>query len=318
MSNKLTSQSLQGIWAGLTMCWDDEFRFDTETYSRNIERMLNEKVYGMYTTGSTGEFYAIDYDEYKDMVDIVSDLCGKAAMALQIGCCSDATHKTIKLLEYAAGKEAVGGIQVNIPYWMELTDRELIQFFKDLYNACPDMPLIHYNIPRAKRFLTGDDYLRIKEAAPNLIGSKFTFAGTYFGELQNAIIANPDISFFVAENLLVSSMQIGARGCYSSIVGTNPAITLGMYAKSEAHQWDEAIQVQNKINRFITDFFGYIEQRGEGLIDPVADKGMGIASGCLVGHQRCRPPYIGWSNDTIDAARDWLRRNCPDFLFPAD
>ena len=316
--DRLTAKQVRGIWAGITMCWDEKYRFDTAMYARNIERILQEKVHGLYTTGSTGEFYAIEFDEFKQMVDIISELCGKAGMPLQIGCCSDATAKTIKMLEYAAGKEAVGGVQVNIPYWMQLTDRELIQFFKDLYNACPDMPLIHYNIPRTKRFLTGPDYLRIKEVAPNLIGSKFTYAGAYFGELQNAIMMTPDISYFVGENLLVSCMQIGARGCYSSVVCTNPEITLDMYRKAAAHNWDEAIQLQKKIVRFMNDFFSFIEKRDEGSIDPVGDKGMAVASGCVLGHQRCRPPYIGWSDDTVKEARIWLKQNCPDFLYPGD
>lgn len=316
MTNKLTSETLKGIWAGLTMSWDESYRFDTETYATNIQRMLNEPVHGLYTTGSTGEFYAIEFDEFKEMVDIISELCGKAGMPLQIGCCSDATAKTIRLMEYAAEKESVGGVQVNIPYWMELTERELIQFFKDLHSACPEIPLIHYNIPRAKKFLLGPDYRRVKDVAPTIIGSKFTFAASHFGDLQNAISMNPDMSFFVGENILASCMQIGARGCYSSVVCTNPEITLGMYDHAAAHRWDEAIQFQDKVNRFINDFFGFVASQGEGLIDPVADKGMAVASGCVVGHQRCRPPYIGWSDRTVDLARDWLRENRPEFLYP--
>ena len=54
--------------------------------------------------------------------------------------------------------------------------------------------------------------------------------------------------------------------------------------------------------------------RGEGTIDPVFDKGMAVASGFLVGHQRCRPPYIGWSDATLTAFRDWLARKHPEFL----
>ena len=159
--DRLKAEQLRGIWAGVTLSWDESYRFDEETYAKNIERTLDANVHGIYTTGSTGEFYALNYDEFCSMVDIVSDLCGAAGVPLQIGCCSDATAKTVKLLEYATGKKEVGAAQVNLPYWMELSDREVVQFFKDLHSACPDIPLIHYNIPRTKRFLHGHDYLRI-------------------------------------------------------------------------------------------------------------------------------------------------------------
>ena len=315
---RLTANDIRGIWAGITMTWDENDRFDEDTYASNVERMIAANVHGVYTTGSTGEFYALEYDEFCRMVDVEAELCGKTGMPLQIGCCSDATAKTIRLLEYAAWKEEVGAAQVNLPYWMELTDRELLQFFKDLYNACPDMPLVHYNVPRAKRFLTGPDYLRILEVAPNLVGVKFTFAGAHWGELQAAMMMTPNLSYFVGEHLLASAMQLGARGSYSSVIATNPKFMLHLYALAEAGQWDEAIGMQQHASRFVADTMAFIEARNEGCIDPVFDKGLGVASGCVLGHQRCRPPYIGWKDETVAALRIWLQQNYPEFVYPGD
>jgi len=314
--SRLTAGRTRGIWAGVTMAWDEDYGFDEQTYAKNVERMIKAKVHGIYTTGSTGEFYVIEYDEFRRMVDIEADLCGAAGMPLQIGCCSDATAKTIRLLEYAAGKEQVGAAQVNVPYWMELTDRELLQFFRDLHAACPEMPLVHYNVGRAKRFLQGPDYLRILDVAPNLIGVKYTAAGANFGQLQQAMLMTPELSYFVGENIMVSAMQLGARGCYSSLVCMNPAFMLEMYARAEAGEWGEAIGMQQHAGCFFNDVDAFIEERGEGWIDPVGDKGMGVAAGCLLGHQRCRPPYIGWSDDTVKALRAWMQEHYPDLLYP--
>ena len=316
LMDRLTADQVRGIWAGITMTWNQQYKFDEQTYAQNIERMIAAQVSGIYTTGSTGEFYAIEFDEFRRMVDIQCQLCGKAHMPLQIGCCSDATHKTIRLLEYAAGKKQVGAVQVNIPYWMELTDRELLQFFRDLYNACPDMPLIHYNVPRAKRFLIGEHYLRVLEVAPSLIGVKFTFAGSHFAQLQNAIAMTPRLSYFVAEDLLASAMMLGARGCYSSLVATNPKFMLDLYAKAAAGRWTEAIKMQRHMSRFFADATAFLAQRNEGVIDPVFDKGLAVASGCTLGHQRCRPPYIGWTDDTIKAFRSWLDKNYSELVYP--
>ena len=313
---RLTADNLHGIWAGVTMCWDDAMRFDEEPYAENVQRFLAANVHGVYSTGSTGEFYAIDYDEFCRMVDILAELAGKAGAPLQIGCCTDATHKTVKLLEYAAGKEEVGAAQVALPYWMELTDREVVQFFKDLHDACPEIPLVHYNIPRAKRFLHGSDYLRILEVAPNLIGVKYTFAGSHFGDLQDDIMMTPNLSYFVAENLLVSAMQLGARGSYSSLVATNPTFMLDMYAKAEAGQWEEAVRMQKHASRFFADVSDVVSERDEGGIDPVFDKGLAVAAGCALGHQRCRPPYMGWSDETVQVVRAWLKENYPELVYP--
>jgi 4-hydroxy-tetrahydrodipicolinate synthase len=313
---RLTADDVFGIWEGVTLSWTENYKLDEKTYSDNIKRTLSAGVHGVYTTGSTGEFYALEHKEFCAMVDIQAELCGKAGMPLQIGCCSDATAKTVKLVEYAAGKSQVGAVQVVIPYWMELTDRELCQFFKDLYAACPDMPMIHYNIPRSKRFLNGEDYLRILEVAPNLIGVKYTFAGAYFAQLQDSIITTPNLSYFVAENMLVSAMQVGARGSYSSLVATNPSFVLDMYGKAKSSQWDEAIKMQKHICKFLNDAESFITKKGEGTTDPVFDKGLSIAAGYALGHQRCRPPYIGWTNDTVREMRKWLQGKYPEFIYP--
>ncbi len=249
------------------------------------------------------------------MVDIQAELCGAAKKPLQIGCCSDATRETLRLVEYAASKKEVGAAQIVLPYWMELTEREILQFFADLYKACPDLPLVHYNVPRAKAFLGADDYLKILEVAPSLVGVKYTFAGSNFGALQDCLIRLPQLSFFVAENLLASAMMLGARGSYSSLVNTNPAFMLQMYEYCSAGEWKAAIEMQQTAARFFDESAAFIEARGEGAIDPVFDKGLGVASGCVVGSQNTRAPYIGWSDETVSALRAWLQAHYPQFLF---
>ncbi|OHB58911.1 MAG: hypothetical protein A2Y12_17680 [Planctomycetes bacterium GWF2_42_9] len=313
---RLDAKSIFGVWAGSVMCWDEKYHFDTDAYAAGIERMIKHKPHGIYTTGSTGEFYAIDFDEFKLMVNIQSELCGKAGVPLQIGCCSDATHKTLRLFEYAASKKEVGAAQVVIPYWMELNDREVLQFFKDLYSSCPDLPIVHYNIPRCKRFLHASDYLKILDVCPSLVGVKYTFAGSNFGTLQSDILSTPMLSYFVAENLLVSAMQLGAKGSYSSIIGTNPAYMQKLYSFAASGNWNEAMQMQRFLAKFFVQLGVIIGQVGEGDADPVIDKAMAVASGFLKAHQRCRPPYIGWSDKNIATLKEWMQKDYPELVYP--
>jgi 4-hydroxy-tetrahydrodipicolinate synthase len=314
---RLNSDGIKGIWAGLTMAWDEKDRLDEATYRANTERLCRSRLHGIYTTGSTGEFYALDFEEFRQMVDIQAEICGKCGIPLQIGCCADSTRKVIRLLEYAAQKPQVGAVQVVIPYWMELNDHEVLQFFQDLYTACPGMPLVHYNIPRAKRFLTGLDYQRILPVAPNLVGVKFTMAGTHFGQLQQALRMTPELSYFVSEDLLVSALMLGARGSYSSLVCTNPNFMLTLFEHARCGRWAEALKMQAFIARFFDELATLIEGRGEGTSDPVFDKGLAVASGCLLGSAKTRAPYIGWREETVLAVREWLEHRYPQFFFPA-
>ena len=150
-----------------------------------------------------------------------------------------------------------------------------------------------------------------------LTGVKFTFAGSHFGDLQQALLMTPDLSYFVGEDLLVCAMMLGAKGSYSSLVCTNPAFMLSLFDHAAHGRWREALQMQQLAVRFFADALSVIENRGEGIADPVFDKGMAVASGCFVGSQRTRPPLIGWSDDTVEKMRTWLHTTYPQFVFTA-
>jgi len=66
-------------------------------------------------------------------------------------------NKTFRL-----DSQSLKGIWAGPPtFWDEdfRLDEET-HFFQELHHSCPDVPIIHYNIPRAKRFLIGEDYQR--------------------------------------------------------------------------------------------------------------------------------------------------------------
>jgi len=316
-SSKLTSTTLKGVWAAVTLPWHEDLSLDEVAFRENLRRLIAARVHGIYTTGSTGEFYALDWDEFRHMVDLFAATTSSSGIPVQVGCAADDTRDICRQIEYAfhAGAD---GVQVVLPYWMELTDLEVIQFFRDVAAASAGLPIIHYNITRAKNYLGGEDYRRILEVAPNLIGVKFAFAGGHFGQLQNALQMCPEIAFFVAENLLVTGMQMGIRGSYSSVVCMNPPYMLKMFGLAEARQWDEAVAMQMYLVRFFRELGSVLDEMGAGGMDPVCDKGMSVASGMFIGHQRTRPPYIGWSDEQVRHFHAWLERAYPDLLAPKE
>jgi hypothetical protein len=72
--------------------------------------------------------------------------------------------------------------------------------------------------------------------------------------------------------------------------------------------------MQSLMVRFFRELGALMDELGLGGMDPVADKGLAVASGLFVGHQRTRPPYIGWSDDGVAQVRDWLEKRYPMLL----
>ncbi|MFH1007221.1 MAG: dihydrodipicolinate synthase family protein [Candidatus Latescibacterota bacterium] len=110
---QISAEKLAGIRAGVTMSWDPDDAFDEASCRINTEQMCQAGAHGIYTTGSTGEFYALDYQEFCRMVDIRVEICSRYDMPLRIGCFADAARKTLKLLGYAASKSVEGPFRLS-------------------------------------------------------------------------------------------------------------------------------------------------------------------------------------------------------------
>jgi len=100
-------------------------------------------------------------------------------------------------------------------------------------------------------------------------------------------------------------------------VCTNPHFMLDMFALGEKRQWEEALKMQALLVAFFRDLERVAAEWDLGLMDPITDKGLGVASGLLVGHQRTRPPYIGWTDEQVAKVRAWLQKDYPQLVAPA-
>jgi len=152
----LTAGNLEGIWAGPPLFWDEKFQLDEKNTVENFQRICKIRPGGIYILGSSGEFYTLDFGEFKEIVNIFIETVLPFRIPTMIGCGATNTFETIRRMQYAWEK-GVKRVQVVLPYWSELSDKEILKFFYDLYESSSDIPIIHYNIPRAKRFLTGED-----------------------------------------------------------------------------------------------------------------------------------------------------------------
>ena len=286
----LTTENLRGVWVSVTLPWDEDGNLDEPTFRQNVAKLIESGVHGLYTTGSTGEFYAMDWDDFTKMVDaFTAETRGR--VLTQVGCTWLNSRDSIRMARYAA-ERGVDGVQVALPFWMELNDDEVLQYFVDLGRACPAVGLVHYNIRRAKRFLTGRDYQRICAQAPNLVGTKF--GSSEFAAWMELQINGPDLAHFVGEGNLVPGMMFGAKGVYCSHALMNPRFILDWFALCERGEWEEAARIQWRVNRWLVKAVYPLIEAGH--LDPTLDKAFQEMVGWLKGSRWTRRPYLPLSD----------------------
>lgn len=306
----LTSEEMTGVWAGLPVAWDSNLQFDEDIYRADVERTCKSGVSGVYTAGTTGEFYAMEFDEWQTITKATVEECKRNGTPVMIGVTSTYTLGAVRRATYAA-EVGADAIQVALPFWMELDDRHVVPFFKTVSDAAPELALTIYETMRAKKSLTADQHRAIKGVA-----------GSYLAVKSNALTIGctpngcQELSEFV--NVWVGEKEwsrlgpYGATGCASALVYMNPRVILQMLAMLRQKRWDELKPWTDLVNKLISQGLAPFVEKG--FTDTAFDHMMGVATGFLSMNVRSRGTYTSATDEDVQQLHTWMKINTPQLL----
>ena len=136
---RLTGDTLHGVWPALIVPWNDRDELDEPRFAAEIGAYAGTGVHGIYTGGTTGEFYGQDDATFERVATIACREGHALELPVQIGCTALSTRTVSRRIRTAI---AVGadGIQLAIPFWLELADGEVLDFFRSAADAAGDAP----------------------------------------------------------------------------------------------------------------------------------------------------------------------------------
>ncbi|HEV8534602.1 MAG TPA: dihydrodipicolinate synthase family protein [Candidatus Limnocylindria bacterium] len=246
MPHRFRDQHLKGVWAAIPLPWTDRGTLDAGILRELIAIYKDAGVHGVYTTGTDGEFHVLELSDFRSMVDAFARAVTDVGIPAQVGVTWVHTAGVIERTAYARDR-GIQAVQVALPFWQALNDRELTNFFADLARAFPDVALIHYNIALAKRFLTGTEYRALLEVAPNLVGTKQT--GGNVAALEEVVLATPELHHFVVDPHIVPGLLLGAKGTYSAAVNISAVWMMEWWADCERGDWSAATSKKVLLDR---------------------------------------------------------------------
>ena len=306
----LTRDTFTGPWAGLPVAWTDDDHFDEETYRGDVARCCRAGVPGVYTAGTSGEFYAVEFDEWQAIARATVEECHALGTPAMIGCSSTYSLGAVRRAAFAAeiGADAV---QVALPFWMEVADDQVVPFFREVADAANGLLLSIYETTRAKKTLTLEQHRAVKEAIPGYLMVKAN-AGTIGCTPEGCQALSAFVNVFVGEHLWPSLGPCSAVGCCSSMIYWNPRVVLGLWEKMQEQDWGglkEACAPVHLLHQFLGERYA-----PKGFTDTAYDRMGGLASGFLGTSLRNRRPYISPSEKDLEDLRGWYRENFPEML----
>ncbi|MCE9589346.1 MAG: dihydrodipicolinate synthase family protein [Planctomycetes bacterium] len=305
---KLTRKNLHGVWCALLTPWTDRDELDAKRYVKEVRAYKGTGVNGIYTGGTTGEFYAQDDATYERITKITCDEAHAIGVPVQIGCSALSTRTTIGRMK-VAHKAGADAYQIAIPFWLTLLDDELTRFVREIGDAAQGTPIILYLTGRSKRKIAAPLFGEIAAKVPAFIGTKDT--GATPDEVKAMLAVAPDIAIFGGEDFC-TRMPVGGRGGYCSVSGFNTRLVVDLYRLCAAGRYSEARPIHDAIQRMHKEVWHppYID---EGFMDSALDRVQRTAGGVDVG-LRCQSPYRSCSEKHLRGYLKWWKANYPQYM----
>ena len=306
----MTRENFRGPWAGLPVAWDVAGAFDEETYRIDIRRCADARMPGVYTGGTTGEFYAMELDEFRAIARATVEECHAGGTRAMIGCTSTYTLGACRRAACAA-EFGADAIQIALPFWLEIGESQIVPFVRDVVRASGGLALSIYETSRAKRMLTLDQHRAIKDAVPQYLMVKST-AGALGATPEGCTALSEFINVFVGETRWSDLGPLGAAGGCSSAVYWGPRFIMSLWDHVEAKDWPAVRAGGDKLDGLFKFLFRTFGNRG--FIDGGYDRIGGIASGFLKTSIHHRGPYPSPTLADVQMVRAYYEQCLPEFF----
>jgi dihydrodipicolinate synthase/N-acetylneuraminate lyase len=305
----LTRRSLRGVWCALIVPWNDRDQVDLRRLAQEVRGYAGTGVHGVYTGGTTGEFYAQDDATFEKITHAVVEQAHAIGLPVQIGATALSTRTTIGRIRVAkrAGADAV---QLALPFWLELKDDEVERYVAEVAAAAGRTPIVLYLTGRSKRRVGPALLGRLAARHPTLLGTKDTVASV--AEVKAMLAEAPDLAIFGGEDFF-ERIPAGGRGGYCSITGFNARKVVELYALCAEGRLAEAKPLADAIRRYLHEaLIGPLVQEA-GLFDSAIDRIQRVAGGGVVG-LRCQSPYRSGTEAHVRRLLSWVSEHAPELL----
>lgn len=235
----------EGIFAPTVTPLDEKERVDELGFVRQLTRLIENGVHGIYLLGSSGEFATLTQTERERAMDIASKTI---AGRVPVICCvmDTSTQRVIHNIGIAQqfGFDAIATTPCY--YYPSVDDADIIQFYREVAEST-ELPVVIYNIPAtAKTFIKPHVVAQLADACDNIVGIKDSSADwVNFLNLSALLGEREDFSIMIGSHFLLgAAVLFGAEGGIISISNVVPKEAVALYNAAKDRDIDEVDRLQ--------------------------------------------------------------------------
>jgi 4-hydroxy-tetrahydrodipicolinate synthase len=240
---------LRGIIPPIVTPLKTDDQLDLDGLTRLLTHLLSANVHGLFVMGTTGEGASLGRDLKRQLIHHV---CRQAAdrVPVLVNVTDTAMADAISLAHHAADQGA-HAIVVAAPYYVPITDDELVTWFRQIAATSP-LPVLLYNMPSHVKIEFTPDTIRRVLDVPKIIGFKDSAKGaTCFHQVRTFVKEQrPDFSLLIGPEALISqAVPLGAHGAVSAGGNLFPSLLVNLYNAAATGDTARAAILQSQVQK---------------------------------------------------------------------
>lgn len=247
----MTVPSFTGVIPPVLTPFHTDGRIDTDALRRLVDHLIKGGVDGLFALGSSSEAAFLTRDQRRLVTrTIIEHTAGRVPVTVGV---IDTT--TPRVLEHVADAVELGaqGLVATAPFYARTHTVEIEEHFTRINEAAPGIPLYAYNIPVSVH-VNLDIPLLLRLAETGVIAGVKDSSGND-GAIRGLIEARDEAGLSDFKILTGSETTVdfaylaGADGVVPGLGNVNPADYAELHRLCSERRWDEAAQLQKRINQ---------------------------------------------------------------------
>lgn len=242
---------LQGIVPPLVTPLNEDETIDEAGLERQLGRLIDARVHGVFFLGTTGEQPALrDAERVKAIRRARRVLAGH--LPLIVGTMASSTARAIDYIREAE-REGADAVAVTPPYYYlsRGADDQLPH-----YRACAaatGLPVVIYNIPLTTKVQIAPETIARLAEIPNIVGVKDSSGDfMHFMRILSAVRDRPGFGTMVGSPPLAgAALLYGGSGAVPGVANLDPRTMLDVYACALAGNTTGLVRLQERVHKLM-------------------------------------------------------------------
>jgi len=236
---------IKGVIPPVVTSVNENDQVDEVVFRQIIEHVIAGGVHGVFALGSNGEFYGLDYNEQKRVIEIAVDQV-KGRVPVYAGIGAITTKESVRLAKMAE-ESGTQAITVLPPMFISPNEEELYQHFLTIAEST-SLPILIYNNPdRLKVNISANLVERLADI-PNIVGAKdssgdLTLTSEYIRRTRDKgfkVMAGRD-------TMILGTLVYGGVGCVAATANIAPKLVVQIYDTFMAGDIQGSLEAQYKL-----------------------------------------------------------------------